>query len=375
MKRVRRTFSSAFKAKVALEALKEIKTVSEIDQHYQVHPNQISGWKKEFLSNAGKVFDSGNEETEQINRLKKENESLVQQIGQLTVDNNWLKKKAAMIPLSIRKAMIDKDQGGVSICHQCELLDVARSTLYYTPSTRSDDDLMLMKELDMLHLEDPTRGTRRMAKELHKLGHSAGRYHVRTLMRIMRLKTVYCRPRTTIIDPARYKFSYLLRNLSINRPNQVWALDITYIPMPRGFMYLLAIMDVYSRMIVGWSLSNTMEAQWVVNTLKTAISNYGKPEIINSDQGSQFTSDEYVDYVKSLETVKISMDGKGRAIGNVFIERFFRTIKYDSIYLHHPETGNELHTVCTQFINYYNEKRDHSSIGDIPPIKAYRRVA
>jgi len=167
----------------------------------------------------------------------------------------------------------------------------------------------------------------------------------------------------------------LLRNLTINRPNQVWALDITYVPMRRGFMYLLAIMDVYSRLIVGWSLSNTMEAEWVVTTLKTAISGYGKPAIINSDQGSQFTSDEYVNYVKSLKTVKISMDGKGRAIDNVFIERFFRTIKYERIYLVHPETGNELHKVCVQFINYYNERRDHSSIGDVSPIKAYRTTA
>ena len=280
-----------------------------------------------------------------------------------------------MIPLPIRKDMVDKDQGPGSICHQCKLLGIARSTLYYTPSIRSDEDLMVMKELDMLYLEDPTRGTRRMSKELRKLGYTAGRHHVRTLMRIMRLKTVYCRPRTTVIDPARYKFPYLLRNMNINRPNQVWALDITYVPMPKGFMYLLAIMDIYSRMIVGWSLSNTMEASWVVNTLKIAISRYGKPEIINSDQGRQFTSDEYVNYVKSLETVKISMDGKGRAIDNVFIERFFRTIKYDGIYLMHPENGNELHRVCTQFINYYNEKRDHSSIGDMPPIKAYRRAA
>ncbi len=145
--------------------------------------------------------------------------------------------------------------------------------------------------------------------------------------------------------------------------------------MKKGYMYLLAIMDIYSRLIVGWSLSNTMEAGWVVNILKTAITKYGKPEIINSDQGSQFTSDEYVNYVKSLETVKISMDGKGRAIDNVFIERFFRTIKYEGIYLVNPETGNELHKFCAQFINYYNEKRDHSSIGDIPPIKAYRRAA
>jgi putative transposase len=170
------------------------------------------------------------------------------------------------------------------------MLGLARSTLYYTPAVKDEKDLLLMKELDRLYLEDPTRGTRRMAKELCKLGHQVGRQHVRTLMRIMRLKTVYCRPRTTLIDPARYKYPYLLRNLDINRPNQVWALDITYVPMKKGYMYLLAIMDIYSRLIVGWSLSNTMEAGWVVNILKTAITKYGKPEIINSDQGSQFTS-------------------------------------------------------------------------------------
>ncbi len=144
-------------------------------------------------------------------------------------------------------------------------------------------------------------------------------------MRIMRLKTVYCLPRTTVSDPAKYKYPYLLRNLRIDRPNQVWLLDINCIPMPRGFMYLLGIMDVYSRFIVGWSLSNTMESEWVVNTLKTSLAEYGKPEIINSVQGSQFTSDEYVNFVKGLETVKISMDGKERAVDNVYIERFFRT--------------------------------------------------
>ena len=232
-----------------------------------------------------------------------------------------------------------------------------------------------MKELDRLYLEDPTRGTRRMTKELKKIGYQGGRTHVRTLMQIMRLKTVYCRPRTTVIDPAKYKFPYLLRNLAVVRPNQVWCLDITYIPMRRGFMYLLAIMDIYSRYIVGWSLSNTMEAEWVVSTLKEAIKNHGKPDIINSDQGSQFTSEEYVTFVKSLETVRISMDGKGRALDNVHIERFFRTIKYEKIYLMHPETGIELHKVCSQFMSYYNEKRDHSSIGDVAPIHRYRNAA
>jgi putative transposase len=255
------------------------------------------------------------------------------------------------------------------------MLSIARSTLYYTPSKADDKDLQIMEELDRLYLEDPTRGTRRMTKELRKKGYKVGRCHVRTLMQIMRLKTVYCRPRTTIIDPARYKYPYLLRNLDIVRPNQAWALDISYIPMRRGFMYLVAIMDLYSRYIVGWSLSNTMEAEWVVTTLEKAVSNHGKPGIINSDQGSQFTSDEYVNYVKSLETVRISMDGKGRATDNAHIERFFRTIKYEKIYLEHPETGNELYSVCAQFIQYYNERRDHSSIGDYPPMVYYQQVA
>lgn len=280
-----------------------------------------------------------------------------------------------MIPIETRKMMIDKDAGAMSICHQCDLLELSRSTLYYTPSKTNKADLMIMKELDRLYLEDPTRGTRRMRDELKKLGFEIGRHHVRTLMQIMRLKTVYCRPRTTVIDPAKYKYPYLLRNLDIKRPNQVWALDITYVPMPKGFMYMLAIMDLYSRYIVGWSLSNTMEAKWVVDVLGSTIHKHGKPEIINSDQGSQFTSDDYVTYVKSLKTVSISMDGKGRATDNAFIERFFRTIKYDKIYLEHPETGQELHWLCEQFINYYNERRDHSSIGKCPPILRYKQAA
>ena len=280
-----------------------------------------------------------------------------------------------MIPVDTRKDMIDRDEGALSICHQCELLGLSRSTLYYTPSKTNQADLRIMEALDRLYLEDPTRGTRRMRDELTKLGFRTGRHHVRTLMQIMRLKTVYCRPRTTVIDPGKHKYPYLLRNLNIARPNQVWALDITYIPMPKGFMYMLAIMDLYSRYIVGWSLSNTMEAEWFVEVLRSTIRRHGKPEIINSDQGSQFTSDEYVAYVKSLETVSISMDGKGRATDNAFVERFFRTIKYEKIYLEHPETGQELHQLCEQFINYYNDRRDHSSIGKRPPVLMYKQAA
>ncbi len=205
------------------------------------------------------------------------------------------------MPLDTRRKMIDRQESPISICHQCELPGVARSSLYYTPSKASNKDLQLMEMLDKLYLEDPTRGTRRMSHELQKKGHKVGRCHVRSLMQIMRLKTVYCRPRTTIIDPSRYKYPYLLRNLEMQKPNHVWSLDISYIPMVRGYMYLLAIMDVYSRCILGWSLSNTMEAEWVVNTLRMTVNKYGRPEIINPDQGSQFTPDEYVDYLKALK--------------------------------------------------------------------------
>jgi putative transposase len=280
-----------------------------------------------------------------------------------------------MIPLEIRKELIEKSDETFSISTQCKLLDINRSTLYYTPSTAGARDLDMMKVIDELYMEDPSRGTRRMKASLRKRGFIAGRHKVRSLMRLMRIKTIYCRPRTTVIDPGKYKYPYLLRYLDIEHPNQVWALDISYIPMPKGFMYLVAIMDLYSRYIVGWSLSNTMEAEWVVNTLRTAIGRYGKPGIINSDQGSQFTSDEYIGYVKSLERVKISMDGKGRATDNAFIERFFRTIKYDKLYIEVPRNGLEINRCCEQYISFYNARRDHSELNYDTPGEWYRKAA
>jgi putative transposase len=194
-------------------------------------------------------------------------------------------------------------------------------------------------------------------------------------MILMGISAIYPKPRTTVIDKAKYKYPYLLRNLGIDRSNQVWEIDISYIPMRYGFMYLVAIIDVHSRYIVGWDISNTMEASWVVKTIKNAIDKHGKPEIINSDQGSQFTSDDYIDYIKSLETVKISMDGKGRATDNAFIERFFRTIKHDRLYLNPSRDGHELFTECEDFINYYNKRRSHSSLGRVAPAKVYKHAA
>ncbi|MCB9245540.1 MAG: IS3 family transposase [Flavobacteriales bacterium] len=212
-----------------------------------------------------------------------------------------------------------------------------------------------------------------MCKELSKRGYDVGR--TRRLMEVMRLKTVYCRPRTTIIDPAQYKYPYLLRNLNIERVNQVWAMDISYIPMKTGYMYLLAIIDLKSRYIVGWSLSNTMETSWVIALLQEAFAIYGKPEIINTDQGSQFISEEYVKFIKSHQTIQISMDGKGRAIDNVYIERFFRTIKYEKLYLQELNNGHQVEQACREFIEYYNLRRDHSALEYKTPSQVYHLAA
>lgn len=274
-----------------------------------------------------------------------------------------------------RKQMIDSQSSDFTIEEQCKLIRLPRSTFYYSNSGVSAKDLELMRKMDEMYLEDPTRGTRRYSAELSAEGYKLGRDHARTLMILMGIAAIYPKPRTTVIDKTKYKYPYLLRNLPIVRSNQVWEIDISYIPMRYGFMYLVAIIDVHSRYIVGWDISNTMEADWVVKTVKNAIATYGKPEIINSDQGSQFTSDVYIEYIKSLVTVKISMDGKGRATDNAFIERFFRTIKYDRLYLNPSADGHELFTECEDFINYYNQRRSHSSLGRIAPAKVYKHAA
>ena len=246
--------------------------------------------------------------------------------------------------------------------------------MYYTPSVADSLELEIMKEIDLLYIQDPARGTRRMHKALRSKGYTIGRYKVRSLMRLMRIKTVYCKPRTTICDPAKYKYPYLLRNLPITEANQVWAVDISYIPLKKGFMYLFAIIDLFSRFIVGWSISNTMTDDWVVNTINEAIENHGVPKIINSDQGSQFTSNDYINYHKR-NNIQISMDGKGRATDNSFIERFFKTIKHDKIYLELPENGVELHRCCSEFIDFYNNHREHSSLDYETPAKQYNNAA
>lgn len=273
-----------------------------------------------------------------------------------------------------RKRMIDKTNKTMSVSKQCNLLQVNRGSLYYTPAMESDENLQIMRWLDEQYLEHPFYGVNKLIKQLLLLGFLVNPKRLRRLMKLVNWKTLYPQTNTTKIDPKKYKYPYLLRNLKIERPNQVWAIDITYIPMEKGFMYLFAIIDVYSRYVVGWSVSNTMTAQWCVDTIEQAIAEHGKPEIINSDQGTQFTSEVYIDFLKENE-ILISMDGKGRAIDNVFIERLWRSVKYEHIYLYVYETGDELWQGLSHYFQFYNQERLHQNLNYQTPYQYYNSKA
>lgn len=256
---------------------------------------------------------------------------------------------------------------------QCSLLSLSRGILYYEPRGEKPENIEMMELLDKHILEEPTAGVLTMQSMLQEQGYKAGYERVRRLMRKACIMPIYPRRHLTVLGEKKYIHPYLLRGLDITRPNQVWAIDITYVPMKKGFMYLTAIIDVYSRYIVGWGLSNSLESSASLAVVKEAIDLHGKPEIINSDQGSQFTCKDYVDYLKSSR-IKISMDGKGRAIDNIYIERFWRTIKYQHIYLRPASNGYELFKGIEEWMTKYNNKA-HQGIGRIKPIIKYKSVA
>ena len=259
---------------------------------------------------------------------------------------------------------------GLSIVRQCQLLSISRSTYYYQPSVESALNLELMRLIDKQYLETPWYGSRQMARHFRREGYCVSRKRVGRLMRLMGLATIYQKPNTSKPHPEHKVYPYLLRDLSIDRPNKVWCADITYIPMRRGFLYLVAIMDWHSRRVLSWRLSNTMEADFCVAALEEALKLYGKPEIFNTDQGSQFTSDSFTKMLKD-NGVSISMDGKGRWMDNVMIERLWRSLKYECIYLHAFETGSQVKEGLKQWINLYNSRRPHSSLDDKTPDEVY----
>ena len=265
--------------------------------------------------------------------------------------------------------MIDPDHE-LSIENQCALLEVPRSTYYYEAAGESPENLALMEQIDMLYLAHPENGSRMMVRVLARQGVVVNRKRVQRLMNLMGIRSLAPQRKTTVANKEHFKYPYLLRGLLIDRPNQVWCTDITYIPFAKGFMYLVAIMDWHSRKVLSWRLSNTMTVDFCVAALEDALALFGTPEIFNTDQGSQFTAHPFVKVLLD-SGVQVSMDGVGRAIDNVFIERLWRTVKYDHVYLNPANSGNELRDGLEIYLNYYNEERPHSSLGDMTPDETY----
>lgn len=258
----------------------------------------------------------------------------------------------------------------LSVQKQTKLLKISRSSVYYQPRPLSEEELALMRKIDELHLEYPFAGNRMLRAFLERDQISIGRRHMRTVMHRMGIEALYRKPNTSKPAPGHKIYPYLLRDVPIVRPNQVWSTDISYVPMKRGFVYLIAVIDWYSRRVLSWKLSNTMDVSFCLEALEEALSKHGKPETFNTDQGSQFTSVAFTDRLKQ-EGIRISMDGKGRWRDNVYIERFWRTIKYDEIYLHAYEGVSEARSGIGRFIAFYNEDRPHSSLQAKTPDQVY----
>ena len=274
-----------------------------------------------------------------------------------------------------RRALVDRDHCELSVRRQCQLLGVARSGVYRPPpAANDDDDLALMRRLDQLFTAWPFLGSRRMTAMLRAQGHEVNRKRVRRLMRRMGIAALGPRPRTSKPSPGHKVYPYLLRDLAIERPNQVWCADITYIPIGRGFLYLVAIMDWASRAVLSWRLSNTMDVSFCVSALEKALAYFGKPDIFNTDQGSQFTSAAFTG-VLAAAGIRISMDGRGRWMDNVFIERLWRSLKHEDIYLKGYADGREAHAGIGSWITFYNGARPHQALGNRTPMAVWRAGA
>lgn len=260
--------------------------------------------------------------------------------------------------------------GELSVTRQCQLLELPRSTVYHRPQPEATRDLELMGRIDELHMVWPWMGSRSIRDQLVRAGFPICRDRVRRLMRKMGIHAVYRRPRTSIPAPGHKIYPYLLKDLIIDRPNQVWCADITYLPMARGFLYLVAIMDWHSRKVLAWRLSNTMTADFCVEALDEALRRFGTPEIFNTDQGSQFTGADFIDRLKAAN-IRISMDGKGRWLDNVFIERLWRSVKYEEVYLRAYESGAHARAGLTRYFGFYNTTRTHQALGGQTPDEVY----
>jgi putative transposase len=269
-----------------------------------------------------------------------------------------------------KKKMVCKGRPGLSIARQCDLLNLSRSAFYYKPVGIDEDTLAVMTAIDRVFTQYPFFGSRQIRAYLRREGMAVGRHRVRRLMRMMGLEAIYKRPRTTTPHPAHPVYPYLLKGMAIDRPNQVWCADITFIPVRRGFLYLVVVMDWATRKVLSWRLSNTMHASFCVEALDEAIAKHGTPEIMNTDQGSQFTGADWITTLTEAGA-RVSMDGRGRCMDNIFIERLWRSLKQEAVYLTELTDGFQARKVIKEWIGFYNHHRPHSALEHRTPAEAY----
>ncbi|WP_237763562.1 IS3 family transposase [Falsirhodobacter sp. alg1] len=365
-RRPRRNHSPAFKAKVAVAAIKGERTLIELAQDFDVHPNQIKQWRDQLLEGATGVFG---EAAKAVPEPAIDVKTLHAKIGELALENDFLRRARKGGSVAERKKMIDP-AAKLSISRQAIVLGISRGSVYYRPRPVSADDLKLMHRIDKLHMEFPFAGSRMLQGLLVQEGFKAGRLRVSTLMKLMGIEALYRKPNTSKPAPGHKIYPYLLRKSPITRPNQVWAMDITYIPMTRGFIYLAAVLDWFTRRVLSWRVSITLEADFCIEAVEEALARHGKPEIFNTDQGSQFTSTDFIKVLASRE-IKISMDGKGAWRDNVFVERLWRTIKYEEVYLRAYASVPEARVGIGRYLGFYNSRRPHSSLDGKTPDQAY----
>ncbi|MEI9981808.1 MAG: IS3 family transposase [Aliidongia sp.] len=366
-KRGRRNHTPAFKAKVALAALKGDKTLAELAQHFDVHVNQITSWKAQLLDGAAGVFSGGVAIPEAVAAV--DLKTLHAKIGELALENDFLFRRAHQGRHAERKAMIDREHD-LPLVRQAEILKLSRSGLYYQPRPVPPADLAIMRRMDELHLDYPFAGSRMLRDLLRGEGVEIGRQHVTTLMKRLGIQAIYRRPNTSKPAPGHKIYPYLLRSVAVERPNQAWAMDITYIPMARGFVYLAAVVDWFSRRVLAWRLSITMEVDFCLDAVEEALAKHGKPEIFNTDQGSQFTSAAFTGLLQD-NGIAISMDGRGSWRDNVFVERLWRSVKYEEVYLRAYDSVAEARASIGRYLGFYNAKRPHSSLDARTPDQAY----
>jgi len=386
MSKKRKTYTADFKAKLVLEVLDGTKTLNEIATQYELLPKNLLNWKKQFLSNVSLAFDKSAVVAEykaEIETLQKEKDATSKKLGEVIVERDFLEGKlVSLVSLNSRKEMVDTEHK-LSLNKQLKLLDISKTAHYYKPVKpfSSNEDIKLLNTIDLIHTKHPYYGTRRIVKILTRLGINVGRKLIRTAMVYMGIRALYPKARTTISNKEHKKYPYLLNEFKndknqviIDAPNKVWSTDITYIRLEKGFAYLAAIIDWNTKKILSWKLSNSMDVSLTTSVLNEALSLYPKPEILNTDQGSQYTAKEHIKILVDNK-ISISMDAKGRSIDNIVIERFWRTIKYEDVYPSSYQDIKEARKGIGEYINLYNSERLHSAIDYLTPDEAYYNCA